>query len=138
MAVPVAATALTVPMLAKAKEAEDPTLPLYRQWLEARANWLRLADLPGNGNFDTAESKVEEAKEHAAFKAMSETTPTSLAGIAALAHALWDLDGPATAMEHDMFNEMANSQNCKLIRAIWRAASGANGFPSDGDTVTSA
>lgn len=136
-ALPISGAVLSKPTPEAAIEAEDPVLPLYRQWTEARANWRRLAALPGNGNFDTPESKVEEEAEHTAFLALIELTPTSPAGIAALAHVLWDLEGPVVPQDHDEFAALADKPSCKLIHAIWRASSGENGFPNVDVTPTS-
>ena len=107
----------------------DPVLPLYRRWLEARRLCLRLADLPGNGNYDAPESKEAEALESEAFSAMIDLTPNSMAGTAAIAHVLWDLDGPSVSPENPEYDERTNDPNNKQIRAIWRAASGQNGLP---------
>jgi hypothetical protein len=129
MALPLTGAALSLPALAHAGDRHDPVLPHYRQWVSARAEWLRLTDLPGNGNYDAPESMAEEDKEQTAFRAMCEETPTSMEGIAALAHALWDLDGPVFCPDHEDYEAATNSQNCKLIAAIWRAASGQTGLP---------
>ena len=131
MALPVAGAAVAIPALAKA-ETEDPILPLYRQWVAARNEWYRCADIPGNGNCDMPESKAAEAQGDAAFWAMIEMTPSSMEGIAALIHVLWDLDGPSVTTDCEEYDELADRPNCKLMRAIWRGASGRNGLPPNG------
>ena len=128
MTLPVVGTAFAIPSMAKA-ETEDPILPLYRQWVAARKEWCRYADLPESGNWDMPETKAAESKEDAAFWAMIEMTPISMAGIAALIHVLWDLDGPSVVSDHENYSELSDHPNCKLMRAIWRGASGRNGLP---------
>ena len=137
MGMPLVAAALTVPALAKA-EGEDPILPLYRQWVTARKEWYRYVDLPGNGNWDAPESKAASDQEDAAFWAMINMTPTSMAGIAALIHVLWDLDGPSGPTDSEEYLENADHPNCKLMRAIWRGASGQQGLPPNGKMETMA
>lgn len=127
-ALPVAGAAVAIPPLALAEE-EDPILPLYRQWVAARREWYRYADLPDNGNWDMPESQVASDQEDAAFAAMIELTPSSMAGIAALMHVLWDLEGPVVASDSEEYLEHAGRPNCKLMLAIWRAASGQRGLP---------
>lgn len=129
LALPASASAFAMPSLAGAMPEADPILPLYRQWLQAREEWCRYADLPDNGNWDMPESKAAEELEDAAFWAMIEMTPTSMAGIAALIHVLWVLDGPNGAIGSEDYLEEVNDPNCKLMRAIWRAASGEDAFP---------
>lgn len=126
---------LTLPVLGRA-DVEDPILPLYRQWVSARAEWYRYADLPGNGDWDMPESQAAQAQEDAAFWAMIEMTPTSMAGIAALAQVLWDLEGPTVTLGQEGYREQASTPSCKLMSAIWRAASGHKGLPLDSKMET--
>lgn len=128
-AIPATSAALIAPTVAQLSEDEDPILPLYRQWIEARLEWLRWADFPGNGNWDMAESKAAEAQEDAALFAMTDITPISLAGIAALIHVLWDIDGPARAPENEDYEDEIRAPNYKLMLAIWRATSGRADVP---------
>ncbi|MBI6628318.1 hypothetical protein [Pontibaca salina] len=130
-AAPAALAVSTLPAATLAHEEADPILPLYRQWVDARKEWYLYADLPGNGDWDMPESMAAQAKEDDAFWAMIEMTPTSTEGIAALSHVLWDLEGPSVVPEHKEYAERANEPHRKLMRAIWRAASGQNSLPPD-------
>lgn len=125
-----AATAQAVPALARAED-EDPILPIYRQWVAARKEWYRSIDLPENDKWDMPESKAAEAIENDAFWAMIDMTPTSMAGIAALIHVLWDLDGPGVPADSEDFLGRVDDPPCKLMAAIWRGASGQQGLPPD-------
>lgn len=109
--------------------SRDPVLSLHRKWSDACATWERLAAIPGNENSDALESKVAELEEAAAFEAMIETPPTSLAGIAVLASVLWEMEGPSGTPGSEEYQKQADGLSCKLILAIWRAASGGNGLP---------
>ncbi|MEW5421929.1 hypothetical protein [Amorphus sp. 3PC139-8] len=109
--------------------ARDPIVPLYRQWLSARKTLDYLVDLPGGYDSEAPDAKAAQTREDEAFWAMIELTPTSVEGIAALAHVLWELEGPAVLPDHEDFQEEADSPNCKLMRAIWRAAAGRDGLP---------
>ena len=51
-AFPVATAALAVPTAAGAIKADDPLLPLYREWPTARAEWLRQLPMLGNDDGD--------------------------------------------------------------------------------------
>lgn len=121
---PAASLAACVPATVQASETLDPVIPVYERWLTARADWYRYADLPGNGNWDMPESLEAEARENAAFWEILDITPISFAGIAALAHVLWDLDGPPINPDHEEYREMADHPNCKLMLGILRAAIG--------------
>ncbi len=124
-----AAGAALVATAAVALDTSDPVLPLFREWVSARKEWYRYADLPGNGNWQAPESKAAEARENAAFLAMIDSTPTSMAGIAARVTVLWDLNGPTEGGDSEEFAEIADQHDNKLIRAIYRAASGTNEIP---------
>lgn len=117
---------------ASAAEVIDPIVPLFHEWVAARREWYRYADVPGNGNFDMPESLAAQEREDAAFWAMNDMTPSSLAGVAALATVLWDLIGPPVDESHDEFGVFADFPENKLIRAIYRAGSGESGLPLKG------
>lgn len=110
---------ITVPTFRKKEGAgaqpEDPILPLYRQWLAARAEG------------DDSEAGV--TLEASAFWDMTTLTPTSQAGIAALAHGLWSLHGPGFEPEDERYEGEFADPTVRLILAIWRAASGKGGTP---------
>lgn len=114
---PAAAFAVSLPGAAQA-DTPDPVIPVYERWLAARADWKRHKDVPGNENWDAPESLEAEARENAAFGEMLDMTPASMAGIAALAHVLWDLDGPVADTD-------APEPNAKLMLGILRATIGA-------------
>lgn len=108
---------------------QDPILPLYRQWCEARQVWFALSDLEGNEDWDHPTSEAADERESAAFFAMIEMTPISPEGIAALAHVLWATKGPDSAFGSENWKAECKWPGNKLIRGIWRAASGFNGLP---------
>lgn len=59
---------------------------------------------------------------------MIETTPTSLAGIGALAAFAWyEVRPPVTDPEE--FEFRANAFDCQAVLAIWRACTGLEGYP---------
>ena len=95
----------------------DPILPIYREWVAARAE----------GGDDHAATGFEAA----AFRVMAGLTPTSQAGIAALATLLWSLHGPSVQPEHERYAEECADPTAMLIAAIWRAASGRVGVPDE-------
>ncbi len=107
----------------------DPILPLYREWCASRAEWLRLADMPGNGDWDFPESIAAEKRENAAYDAMIDLTPVSPEGIAALVHILWDTKGPSAHEASPHFPEQYDRPGNKLIRAIWRGVGGQGEYP---------
>lgn len=113
-------------------KSHDPVLSLHRKWSDACAAWERLAAIPGNENSDALESKAAAAVEAAAFEAMVKTPPTSLAGVAVLASALWEMEGPTGVPGSEEYQKQADSLSCQLILAIWRAASGQSGLPPTG------
>lgn len=107
-----------------AQDAIDPILPHYRRWCQAREEWERLSYIPENKHWDFTESDRMDQIERKAFLAMVDMTPVSNEGIAALAHVLWDTAGPVSARSSpDRGVECGHPEN-KLIRAIYRAASG--------------
>lgn len=44
---------LAAPLIARAGHADAELLHHYRLWVQARRDWYRLADLPGNENWDS-------------------------------------------------------------------------------------
>lgn len=130
----------TVPLLGFAAapalrgvEPEDPILPLYREWLAARAEWLA-ADLAAEreGRIDNLCPIVRAAedREYAALDEMCGLKPVSLSGIAALAHALWVCGGPSLLEGTPDWEEECETWENRLIASIWRGASGQEGLPS--------
>lgn len=107
----------------------DPILPFYRKWWASHVEWNRLADLPGNEEWDWPESIEARDQEHAAMQKMLEITPTSLAGIAALAHLMWVDEGPSLRTDNPEYAEECAQRENIMILQIWRAASGQGGLP---------
>lgn len=111
----------------------DPILPLYREWLDARAEWKRVSYLPGNENFDLPESVEADKRENAALAALVEATPTTLEGMAALIHVLWYFEDPIIG-ETDPEDPVK-----KAILGLWRATTGTAmplGTPVSANTVS--
>lgn len=126
-ALPASTAALAVPSIASATP-EDPIMPLYRQWMEARRDWLALATAPGNENWDDPRSLAARDREHAAEAGMLALTATSLEGIGALAALTWDYISPASTDPLE-FAERAQCLECRAVMAIWRACTGRDGYP---------
>lgn len=111
--------------------AEDPVLPLFREWVAARRTWYdRIEGPDGDDTWSLPDTKDASAQENTAYNALLHTTPTTLAGIAALAVVLWDLAShdipPGVPIEA---LHLPDEPALRLIAAIWRAASGRDGFP---------
>lgn len=127
--VPAASAALVFSASETAAQQEDPILSLSRERVIARDEWIRLSDVPGNENWDWPESVSTSDRQNCAIDSMADMSPTSLEGIAALTHVFWDLEGPSFRPDHEEYDEICNRTGNKLIRAIWRAASGREGLP---------
>lgn len=125
-ALPASSLALAIPTQAS---TADPIVSLYRDWLAATAEWRRLADIPGNEDFDWPESIAAENRAHAALLAMVELTPTTVEGIAALSHILWSLKGPAFRTDHPEYAVQCQEPSKKALLALWRATSGRSDHP---------
>jgi len=125
-----AASAAAAPVAAIAA-GEDPIMPIFREWVAARREWLSYAELPGNGNWDFPENKAAEARDNAAFDVLVGMTPASMEGIAAMACLLWTFNGPLVNRDHEEFAEEMTCPERRLTLAIYRAASGRDGFPDD-------
>lgn len=108
----------------------DPVVSLYREWLAARAEWNALSNMPGNEDFDWPESIAAEDRAFELMFKMVELTPTTIEGIAAMMHILWDLEGPALRPDQPEYDEEMTEPGNKAMFAIWRAASSQAGPPS--------
>lgn len=104
-------------------------MPIYRAWNKAITEWNHYAEMPGNENLDWPEAKAAEARENAAFSAMIDMSPVSMEGIAAIAHLLWETEGLDVIPTNEEYSAHCDSAGNRLIRAIWRAASGKEGLP---------
>lgn len=120
-ALPVAGVAALLPVAFNPGQ-HDPILVPYQQWLGARRDWLAHEE-------SAALRVLAEEREDEAFATLVNATPTSMEGIAALIHVLWDMEGPSVNPDHDAYLEQADDPALKLIAAIWRAASGKSGLP---------
>ena len=120
-----------VPALA-AVAPEDPILPIYRRWRAVRAKRVIAIHDAECAGVDVCQA-VEDLsdQEFAAFDELRELRPTSLAGIAACAHALWVYGGPCSLEGTADWIEECRSWENELILSIWRAASGRDGFPGE-------
>ncbi|RYH02747.1 hypothetical protein EU805_09075 [Salipiger sp. IMCC34102] len=127
-ALPVSGIALATPFPIQA-QVLDPVVPLYHQWLAARAEWYELAKLPSNADFDDPRSLEAAAREDAAFNAAAELTPCSSDGMAALAHMVWESFGPTAIVNSPDYQRQCDFPDIKMIAALWRAASGKPGRP---------
>lgn len=107
----------------------DPILQLYSDWCAAEAELKRIANLSGDGRMETPEAEAAIERESSAFEDLIKMTPTSVSGLAALAHALWSVEGPGAPEDTPLFVEQASQPGPQLIAAIWRSATGKNGFP---------
>lgn len=110
--------------------AQDPVVPLYRDWCRARQDWLDVAEAPGNEDWDSPASKEANARWAAAFYDMLHLTPCSLQGIAAFAHVLWEMAGPGSTEDHPAYEDECRAPEALLIAGIWRAAGGEGLRPS--------
>jgi len=135
-AAPVVCAAAVVP--AVASEPEDPIVPVYREWCAAREDWRRTARKPGNENWDTAECLAAQEREEDAAYELAEMTPTSMAGIAALAHVLWEINGPGILPGSEDYDQECEAIHNKLMLCIWRGASGKTDVPPVGSQEGSA
>jgi len=122
------AAAPAVQLLSTAS-VEDPILPHYREWLDAKNEWWRWYDAPGNGNFDFPESLEAERREDLAFEAMMQTRATTMEGIAALCHVLWTINGPSARADLPEFQDQCEHYEHQPALALWRSATGLEGVP---------
>ncbi|MEM7237408.1 MAG: hypothetical protein AAF501_06245 [Pseudomonadota bacterium] len=108
--------------MALAADDQDPVLPHYHHWLAAREDWISSLNLPDNEDSDRPETRAAEEREDDAVRAMTSVKATSMAGIAALAHVLWDFQAPG---------ELNENTASEVILAIWHSTSGQDGTPPD-------
>lgn len=107
----------------------DPVVTLYREWLAARAEWVALSNIPGNEDFDWPESLAAEDRSHELMLQLVELTPTTIEGMAGLAHILWYIGGPVFSPHTEDYEEEIQEPTKKAMLAIWRAASGKHEAP---------
>lgn len=115
-------------------DAGDPIMPLYHDWLDLRAKWRRCSDMPREDSIDPVDAPECKAVYNRAWEVFEELAgiePVSLHGLAALAHVLWIMKGPASLPNTPAFKEECAIPENRIIAAIWRAVSGETGFPSE-------
>ena len=125
-ALPIAATAL--PALTSSA-AGDPIVPLYHEWLAARAEWNRLARMPGNEEWKWPESLAAEDREEEALRQIAALVPASREGLAAVAHLLWSEVGPSHVETSPEYQKQCAEPASMMIAALWRLATGLDGTP---------
>ncbi|WP_152534632.1 hypothetical protein [Martelella sp. AD-3] len=116
---------------ANAPPAIDPTLFHYRVWRAVRAEWCRALIQVESGQTTVKNLDAIQRRELEARDALISLTPTTLNGIAAIAHLLWDELGPSKAnlSEGEYAARCASDPTLKMIAAIWRAADGSHTPP---------
>ncbi|PJN95107.1 hypothetical protein CNY89_10450 [Amaricoccus sp. HAR-UPW-R2A-40] len=67
----------------------------------------------------------DEAREQ-----IEDMEPTTMAGIAAVAHVAWATDAMPWAVGSEDYLREAERPFCKMLAAIWRCASGETGLPA--------
>jgi MoxR-like ATPase len=107
----------------------DPFLFHYRQWIEARAEWRRLIEMPEHDDWETPETKAQETIEYEAFERMAETIPTSQEGFAALSTVIWEWHGPTERREIPEYQEQVNRSENRILLNLYRALSGEKAVP---------
>lgn len=111
------------------QDDEDPILPLYREWWDGMTEWYRIIRAPDHDE-ETPEEKEAYRRWDEACSAIRNMTPTSMAGIAALAHVFWEFSGcSAKSIGAELYEAECNNPERKPIALIWRAASGKDGWP---------
>lgn len=126
-AAPAIAVTASVPAALAAMPVEDPVLPIYRRWREAREEWMAKSE--AGHDWEGADMQALEDAEYAALDELIAATPTTLAGIAALAHVFW-VKQAVWAEGSPEREEEIQSDEFKLIASIWRGASGRTGLPA--------
>lgn len=126
-ALPAAGISATLPAIASASEP-DPVVVAYHEWLDARREWLKLAELPDNGNFDDPRSLALDDIISEAEELMFRLPPTSLEGIAAIAAVAWFYVSPGN-VDPDGWAEEKHTWDCRAVMAIWKACTGRDGYP---------
>jgi len=126
-ALPASGALAALPSVTSAAEG-DPVVSIYRNWLAARHEWLELAELPGNEDFDDPRSLNAHARELAAEDQMLAAAPSSLEGVAALVALAWSYIEPGST-DPDVYAVNAQSREFRALMAIWMACTGKEGYP---------
>ncbi|MEC7259851.1 MAG: hypothetical protein VXW58_18735 [Pseudomonadota bacterium] len=107
--------------------ADDPIMPLYREWKVARIAWLKEAKLCESGNYDSPQCEAENERWEKAHAALIASKPISLEGAAALLHVLWDVsDAPSDRTDLEAkLNEPAYA----LMASLWQFLTGTDSYP---------
>ena len=128
-AAPASIAVMALPSMAGATQGEDPILSHYQEWCEAKAEWFRWSDAPGNGNWDFPESIRAEEREDAAFNAMMRTPALTMDGIAALVHVIWSVIAPACRADTPEFVEACERYELRPVLWLWQNVTGSGSPP---------
>lgn len=128
-AAPALAAVAAAPVALAAVPVEDPVLAPYRRWSESRSAWTALMDADLTKPEQSPDVRALMDVELTAFWEITKLTPTTMAGVAAVAHVLWAIDGPSLVTSHPGHEEELRNPEHVLKAAIWRCASGQADVP---------
>ena len=120
---------LAAPLVARAGHADAELLHHYHLWAQAKRDWYRLSDLPGNENWDTPEMVEATRREDEAFAAMMATPARTMEGMAVLVALMWDVNRPDVAVSHPDYDAQADHYQNRPIMALWRSVTGRSDYP---------
>lgn len=122
---------VAAPVVALSTEiaAPDPFLDHYLQWVEARNEWLKLAEMPGNDDWDWPESIAAESAQNEAFFLMSNLMPTSIEGFAAMAHLVWIERGFSQGCDSEEFQTPFERALNRIIFNLYAGLCGEASVP---------
>lgn len=106
----------------------DPVPSIFRAWCAARADVNRILGVDP-AMAETDELRAAYAAEDAAFEDILRVEPTTMEGFAAVAHVLWDTDGPDAIEGSEAWSDQCIAPSSRMLATIWRAASGRDGMP---------
>ncbi|MGR3464078.1 hypothetical protein [Limimaricola sp.] len=116
--------AAAVAPAAMAAPATDPMIALYKEWAEARALWVHLAETSPSGDANEPECEAAWDRKEAALFAMMQGQATSVEGIRMLACVMWDEEGWTNATPDDIDDDPLHYDVLRLLKAIIRSAEG--------------
>lgn len=120
---------LAAPLIARAGHADAELLHHYRLWAQAKRDWYRLSEVPGNEDWDCPESLDADRRQDAAFDAMMAIPARTMEGIAVLAALIWDCNGPDALVSHPEYAVQAAWHENRPTLALWRCATGRDDHP---------
>lgn len=133
-ALPATGAALALSAAAASREV-DPLVPLYHEWLAARREWFRLAELPGNENFDDPRMIALERVEGEIEDKMLATAPVSTAGVAALVALAWCFSCNCSRTDPIERAQKVKLPENQALMAIWSFCTGKEGEPDTGQAI---